>query len=63
MLHDIPDGNQTHPNIDKRETRLKIRDHIKQKELQWKGELRPTHKWEKVYIEYLVLSYRIFHRN
>ena len=31
MLHDIRDGNQTHPNIDKRETRLKIRDHIKQK--------------------------------
>ena len=30
-LHDIRDGNQTHLNIDKREARLKIRDHIKQK--------------------------------
>ena len=30
-LHDIRDGNQTHPNIVKREARLKIRDHIKQK--------------------------------
>ena len=30
-LHDIRDGNQTHPNIDKREARLKIRDRIKQK--------------------------------
>ena len=30
-LHDIPDGNQTHPNIDKREARLEILDCIKQK--------------------------------
>ena len=30
-LHDIRDGNQTHPNIDKREARLKILDRIKQK--------------------------------
>ena len=30
-LHDIRDGNQTHPNIDRREACLKIRDHIKQK--------------------------------
>ena len=29
-LHDIRYGNQTHPNIDKREARLKISDHIKQ---------------------------------
>ena len=32
-LHDIPDGNQTHPNIDKREARIKTRDHIKQNKL------------------------------
>ena len=30
-LHDICDGNQTHPNIDKREARLEIHDRIKQK--------------------------------
>ena len=30
-LHDIRDGNQTHPSIDKREARLEIRDRIKQK--------------------------------
>ena len=30
-LHDIRGGNQTHPNNDKREARLKIRDSIKQK--------------------------------
>ena len=33
-LHDIRDGNQTHPNIDKREAILKIRDRIKQKKSQ-----------------------------
>ena len=43
-LHDIRDGNQTHPNIDKREARLKICDRIKQKKSQWKWALRATHK-------------------
>ena len=43
-LHDICDGNQTHLNIDKREARLAIRDHIKQKNFQWKVALRATHK-------------------
>ena len=47
MLHDIRDRNQTHPNIDKREARLKIRDFIKQKIFQLKGALRATHKMEK----------------
>ena len=46
-LHDIRDGNQTHPNIDKREAHLKIRDHIKQKKSEWKGALRATHKMGK----------------
>ena len=36
-LHYIRDRNQTHPNIDKREERLKIHDRSKQKKLQWKG--------------------------
>ena len=31
MLHDIRDGNQTHPKINKREARMAIRDSIKQK--------------------------------
>ena len=47
-LHDIHDGNQTHPNIDKREAHLKIRDRIKQKKSEWKGALRATHKMGKV---------------
>ena len=32
-LHDIRDVNQTHPSIDKREARLKIRDRNKQNKL------------------------------
>ena len=46
-LHDIRDGNQNHPNIDKREARLKICDRIKQKKSQWKGALRARHKMGK----------------
>ena len=36
MLQDICDGSQTHPNINKREARLKIRDRNKQKKSEWK---------------------------
>ena len=46
-LHDIRGGNQTHPNIDKREARLKIRDRIQQNKSEWKGALRATHKMGK----------------
>ena len=46
-LHDICDKNQTHPNIDKREARFKIRDHIRLKKYAWKGALRDTHKMGK----------------
>ena len=46
-LHNIRDGNQTHPSIDKREARLKIRDRIKQKKSEWKGALRATHNMGK----------------
>ena len=47
-LHDIRDGNQTHPKIDKREARLAIHDRILKKKSQWKGALRATHKMGKV---------------
>ena len=46
-LHDIRDGNQTHPKINKRESRMVIRDRNKQKKSEWKGELRATHKMRK----------------
>ena len=34
MLHDINDGNQTHPNVNKREARYKIRDRVRQSQLE-----------------------------
>ena len=46
-LHDIRDGNQTHPKINKREARMAIRDSIQQKKSQRKGALRATHKMGK----------------
>ena len=36
-LHDIRDGNQNHPKINKREARMAIRDHIKQIEITMYG--------------------------
>ena len=46
-LHDICDRNQTHPNIDKNETCIKIRDYIKQNKSEWKGALRAMYKMGK----------------
>ena len=46
-LQEICDGNQTHPNIDRREARLKMRDHIKKKKSEWKGALKARHKMGK----------------
>ena len=34
-LHDICDGNQTHPKINKREACMAIHDRIKQKRSEW----------------------------
>ena len=44
MLNDIRDGNQTYPNVNRREARYKIRDRIKKKKSEWKGALRATQK-------------------
>ena len=62
-LHDIRDGNQNHPEINKREARMAIRDRIKQNKSQWKRALRATHMMVNVYTEFSVLLYRIFCRN
>ena len=32
MLEDIRDGSQYHPNVNRRESRYKVRDRIKQKQ-------------------------------
>ena len=47
MLEDICDGSQTHPNVNKREASYKIRDHVRQKESQWKGALKATRSMGK----------------
>ena len=36
-LHDIRDGSQTHPTVNKREARCEIRDCVRRKESQWKA--------------------------
>ena len=35
-LYDIKDGNQIHPELKRRDARLRIRDHIKQMKNEWK---------------------------
>ena len=40
MLEDICAGSQTHPNINRREERYKIRDRISQRQSEWKGALK-----------------------
>ena len=46
-LEDIRDGNQTHPNVDKREARLAICDRIKQRKSECKGALKATRNMGK----------------
>ena len=43
-LEDICDGSQTHTTVNKMEARCKIRDSIKQRQSEWKGALKSTHK-------------------
>ena len=42
MLEDIFDGSQTHPNVNRREARYKIRDRVRQRQPEWKGALKAT---------------------
>ena len=46
-LEDICDGSQTHPTVNKREARCKIRDRVKQRKLEWKGVLKATRNMGK----------------
>ena len=55
MLEDICDRSQTHPNVNKREAHCEIRDCVKQRQSEWKGELKNLREsWGKVYTRYLV---------
>ena len=47
MLEDICDGSQTHPNVNRIETRYKIRDRIKRGKSEWKGALKSTRRMGK----------------
>ena len=42
MLEDICEVSQTHPNVNRRESRYKIRDRIRQRQSEWKRALRAT---------------------
>ena len=40
MLEEICDRSQTHPNVNRREARYKIRDHIRQRQSEQKGAVK-----------------------
>ena len=47
MLEDIRDGSLTHPDVNRRESRYKIRDCIRQRQSEWKRELKATRSMGK----------------
>ena len=47
ILEDIRGGSQTHPNVNRREARYKIRDRIKQGQSECKGALKATRSMGK----------------
>ena len=47
MLEDIRDGSQTHPYVNRREAGFKIHDRIRQRQSDWKGELKATRSMGK----------------
>ena len=47
MIEDISGGSQTHPNVNRREARYKIRDRIRTRHLKRKGALKATRSMGK----------------
>ena len=47
MLEEICDGSQSHPNVNRRESRYKKRDCIRQRQSEWKVELKATRNMGK----------------
>ena len=47
MLEYIRDEGQTHPNVNRREARYKIRDRIRHRQSEWKGALKSTRSMGK----------------
>ena len=64
MLEDICDRSQSHPNVNRREARYKIRDRIRQIQSEWKGALKSTrnmgkhlHKVFKTVVKYILQQF------
>ena len=47
MLEDIRDRSKSHPKVNKREARYKIRYRIRQRQSEWKGALKATQNMGK----------------
>ena len=47
MLEEIREGIQSHPDVNRRDARYKIRDLSKQIKSEWKGELKSTQNMGK----------------
>ena len=47
-LEDISGGSKSHPSVNRREARYKIRDYIKQGQMEWKEELLSNKNMVKV---------------
>ena len=47
MLEEICDGSQSHPDVNSRDARYKIRDRIKQIQSEWKGQVKATRNMGK----------------
>ena len=47
MLEDIRQRSQTHPKVNKREARYKIRERVRQRKLEWKGALKDSQSMGK----------------
>ena len=69
MLEEICDRSQSHPNVNQREARYKIRDRIKQRILEWKGALKAMrnmgkglHKVFKTVVKYIFARIATFGR-
>ena len=47
MLENIRDRSQCHPSVNQREAYYKIREHIRQRQLEWQGTLKSTQNMGK----------------
>ena len=63
MLEDICAGSQTHPNVNIRESRYKIRDCIRQSQSEWKEALKATRSMGKVLQKVFSTAINWFCRN